>query len=64
MDGSLTRSAQTMQDLAQICTMFKDSRSQAFEPKVAVFQIRCGDLKLGSARKHHQKSAGRGGGLG
>lgn len=36
VDSSLSRSASTMQDLAQICTMFKNSRSGSFESKVPV----------------------------
>jgi len=49
VNGVLTRIAATMQDLAQICTMFKNSRTQAFEPKVAQFTLRHGEQKLGSA---------------
>merc|ERR1719473_776786 len=49
VDGALTRSATTLQDLAQICTMFKNSRTQAFESKVAAFTLRHGEEKLGSA---------------
>jgi len=49
IDGSLTRTATTVQDLAQICTMFKNSRSGAFESKVATFTLRSEDKKLATA---------------
>eukprot|EP00316_Scyphosphaera_apsteinii_P016391 CAMPEP_0119332338 /NCGR_PEP_ID=MMETSP1333-20130426/82509_1 /TAXON_ID=418940 /ORGANISM="Scyphosphaera apsteinii, Strain RCC1455" /LENGTH=374 /DNA_ID=CAMNT_0007342143 /DNA_START=23 /DNA_END=1147 /DNA_ORIENTATION=- len=50
VDGSLVRSASTTQDLAQICTMFKNSRTKAFEPKLCTFTLRSAtdDSKLGS----------------
>lgn len=40
VDGSLTRSANTLQDLALICTMFKNSKTGGFESKSAAFTIR------------------------
>lgn len=58
IDGSLSRSASTAQDLAQICTMFKSSKSGVFESKVAKFALEHVDgsrkgkqanTKLGSA---------------
>uniref|UniRef100_A0A7S0Q9C0 C2 NT-type domain-containing protein n=1 Tax=Coccolithus braarudii TaxID=221442 RepID=A0A7S0Q9C0_9EUKA len=49
IDGSLTRTATTMQDLAQICTMFKNTRTSSFESKVATFTLRSEEKKLASA---------------
>lgn len=40
IDGSLTRSAATPQDLALICTMFKNTRAGTFESKSAAFTLR------------------------
>ena len=40
VDGSLSRTASTSQDLALICTMFKNAKSGAFEPKSASFSLR------------------------
>ena len=39
VDGSLSRVARTSQDLALICTMFKNSKTGGFEPKSAAFTI-------------------------
>lgn len=39
VDGSLVRSASTSQDLALICTMFKNSKTGGFESKSAVFVL-------------------------
>jgi len=39
IDGSLSRTAGTAQDLAQVCTMFKSSKSGSFESKVAKFTL-------------------------
>ncbi|KAL3916283.1 MAG: hypothetical protein SGPRY_006887 [Prymnesium sp.] len=36
VDGTLSRSAATSQDLALICTMFKNSKTGAFESKVSL----------------------------
>eukprot|EP00321_Phaeocystis_globosa_P016036 CAMPEP_0118812348 /NCGR_PEP_ID=MMETSP1162-20130426/2239_1 /TAXON_ID=33656 /ORGANISM="Phaeocystis Sp, Strain CCMP2710" /LENGTH=358 /DNA_ID=CAMNT_0006742067 /DNA_START=31 /DNA_END=1107 /DNA_ORIENTATION=- len=40
VDGSLRRTAATLQDLAIICTMFKNAKTGAFEPKTASFSLR------------------------
>jgi len=40
VDGSLSRSATTNQDLALICTMFKNAKTGGFEPKSASFSLR------------------------
>jgi hypothetical protein len=40
VDGSLSRTASTSQELALICTMFKNSRTGTFEPKSASFSLR------------------------
>tara|TARA_B110001452_G_scaffold264363_1_gene267260 strand:+ start:1500 stop:2579 length:1080 start_codon:yes stop_codon:yes gene_type:complete len=50
VDGSLTRSANTLQDLALICTMFKNSKTGGFESKSAAFTIR-EDGDTGEERK-------------
>ena len=50
INGSLVRSASTMQDLALICTMFKNSKSGAFEPKSAAFTLK-EEMEGGSERK-------------
>ena len=54
VDGTLSRTASTTQDLALICTMFKNVRSGAFESKSASFSLReetpeGAERKLGSA---------------
>jgi hypothetical protein len=58
IDGSLSRTASTSQDLAQICTMFRSSKSGNFESKMAKFALEHVDgsrkgkhanVKLGSA---------------
>jgi len=40
IDGSLSRTATTTQDLALICTMFKNARNGTFESKSASFSLR------------------------
>ncbi len=40
IDGSLSRTATTSQDLALICTMFKNARTGTFESKSASFSLR------------------------
>ena len=50
VDGSLTRSANTLQDLALICTMFKNSKTGGFESKSAALTIR-EDGDTGEERK-------------
>ena len=40
VDGSLSRSASTTQDLALICTMYKNAKTGAFESKSASFSLR------------------------
>ena len=54
VDGTLSRTASTTQDLALICTMFKNVRSGAFESKSSAFSLREEtpegvERKLGSA---------------
>ena len=39
IDGSLSRTATTSQDLALICTMFKNSKMGNFESKMASFTL-------------------------
>ena len=55
IDGSLWRSASTTQDLALICTMFKNVKSGAFDSKLAAFTLKEEDekgveTKLGTAQ--------------
>ena len=57
VDGSLRRTAATLQDLAIICTMFKNARTGGFESKSASFSLReedeAGDeTKLGTRTPH------------
>ena len=57
MDGSLRRTAATLQDLAIICTMFKNAKTGGFESKSASFSLReedeAGDeTKLGTRTTH------------
>ena len=40
IDGSITRTATTLEDLALVCTMFKSARSGTFESKLATFTLR------------------------
>ena len=57
VDGSLRRTAATLQDLAIICTMFKNAKTGGFESKSASFSLReedeAGDeTKLGTRTTH------------
>ena len=54
VDGSLSRTASTSQDLALICTMFKNPKTGAFESKMSSFSLReeqgnGEEVKLGTA---------------
>lgn len=50
IDGTLVRKAATSQDLALICTMFKNSKSGVFESKSAAFTLK-EEIEGGEERK-------------
>ena len=51
VDGSLRRTAATLQDLAIICTMFKNARTGGFESKSASFSLREEEGEAGAETK-------------
>ena len=50
IDGTITRTATTLEDLALVCTMFKSARSGTFESKLATFTLK-EELPSGDERK-------------
>ena len=58
VDGSLRRTAATLQDLAIICTMFKNAKTGAFESKPELTRTPRGLLRVRTGHAHQPPALG------